>query len=119
MPESCPLGGGCRLPAPDAAPPCTPLQHHMRTTSTLSHWHRELHAKFVVKVQEFMAALADAHRTAHSERSDSREELESLLNLMSRLDFNGCMWWGGVGRACWWLVHRACLLERSLAARVV
>ncbi len=36
-----------------------------------------------------MGALADAHRTAHSERSDTREELESLLALMSRLDFNG------------------------------
>ena len=47
------------------------------------------------KVQEFMAALGDAHRTAHAERSDSREELESLLNLMSRLDFNGCV--GRVG----------------------
>lgn len=36
-----------------------------------------------------MATLADAHRTAHNERSDTREELESLLNLMARLDFNG------------------------------
>jgi hypothetical protein len=50
---------------------------------------RELQSKFVGKVQEFMGALADAHRTAHVERSDTREELESLLNLMSRLDFNG------------------------------
>ena len=50
---------------------------------------RELQSKFVGKVQEFMGALADAHRTAHVERSDTREELESLLNLMSRLNFNG------------------------------
>lgn len=57
-------------------PPCQPLCRDLRT-------------KFLAKAGEFMAALADAHRTAHSERSDTREELESLLNLMSRLDFNG------------------------------
>ena len=50
---------------------------------------RELQSKFRDKVQDFIGALADAHRTAHVERSDTREELESLLNLMSRLDFNG------------------------------
>ncbi|PSC76155.1 Gamma-tubulin complex component 2 [Micractinium conductrix] len=50
---------------------------------------RDLRARFIKRVREFMAALADAHRTAHSERTDSREELESLLNLMTRLDFNG------------------------------
>ncbi|KAL4425465.1 hypothetical protein ABPG75_009481 [Micractinium tetrahymenae] len=50
---------------------------------------KELRVGFIRRVQEFMGALADAHRTAHSERSDTREELESLLALMSRLDFNG------------------------------
>ncbi|KAL4418839.1 hypothetical protein ABPG77_001502 [Micractinium sp. CCAP 211/92] len=50
---------------------------------------KELRSGFIRRVQEFMGALADAHRTAHSERSDTREELESLLALMSRLDFNG------------------------------
>lgn len=58
------------------------------------HFCRELRSGFTRKVQEFIGALADAHRTAHSERSDTREELESLLALMSRLDFNGWV-------ACW------------------
>ena len=69
------------------APACLPLAPRS-----------ELHGKFVGKVQDFIGALAEAHRTAHSERSDSREELESLLNLMARLDFNGCAGRRGVGR---------------------
>jgi len=44
-----------------------------------------------------MNALADAHRQARSEKSDTREELESLLNLMARLDFNGYFARAGVG----------------------
>jgi hypothetical protein len=49
----------------------------------------DLHGKFVLKVCEFINALGTAHKEAQKERSDTREELESLLNLMSRLDFNG------------------------------
>lgn len=40
------------------------------------------------RVGEFRAHLADAHRAAASERSDTREDLESLLNLQQRLDYN-------------------------------
>lgn len=42
-----------------------------------------------------MSALGEAHRQASSERSDTREELEGLLNLMARLDFNGYFSAGG------------------------
>lgn len=71
-------------------PPAPNTHHTLRSpVHSLPACCRELQSKFVGKVQEFMGALADAHRTAHSERSDTREELESLLNLMSRLDFNG------------------------------
>ena len=69
---------------PPCPPPCAPSAPAPAPTPC-----SELHSKFVGKVGEFMAALGDAHRTAHSERSDSREELESLLNLITRLDFNG------------------------------
>lgn len=67
---------------------------HPRSPHCLA-FYSDLRARFIKRVREFMAALADAHRTAHSERTDSREELESLLNLMTRLDFNGWVWVGG------------------------
>ncbi|KFM24916.1 Gamma-tubulin complex component 2 [Auxenochlorella protothecoides] len=47
-----------------------------------------LYARCVERVGEFRAHLADAHRAAASERSDTREDLESLLNLQQRLDYN-------------------------------
>lgn len=50
---------------------------------------RELHRKFGAGLVEFSAQLAAVHRQAQSDRSDTREELESLLNLIARLDFNG------------------------------
>ena len=50
---------------------------------------RELRDKFEARCGDFMSALKEAHRQAQSDRSDTREELESLLNLMSRLNFNG------------------------------
>jgi len=58
---------------------------------------RELQSKFEARCGDFMNALADAHRQARSEKSDTREELESLLNLMARLDFNGYFARAGVG----------------------
>jgi gamma-tubulin complex component 2 len=54
-----------------------------------------LRSKFEARCGDFMSALAEALRQARSERSDSREELESLLNLMGRLDFNGYFTKGG------------------------
>lgn len=56
----------------------------------------DLHTKFETKVGEFMTALAEAHSQARSERSDTREELEGLVNLMGRLDFNGYLEQRGV-----------------------
>ena len=50
---------------------------------------KELRAKFEARCGDFMSALGEAHRQARSERTDTREELEGLLNLMGRLDFNG------------------------------
>lgn len=41
------------------------------------------------KVGEFRAHLADAHRAAMCDRADTREDVESLLNLQQRLDYNG------------------------------
>ena len=46
-----------------------------------------------------MSALGEAHRQARSERTDTREELEGLLNLMGRLDFNGYFARAGLGGA--------------------
>lgn len=43
-----------------------------------------------------MTSLAEAHTQARSERSDTREELEGLVNLMGRLDFNGFLEGRGV-----------------------
>lgn len=34
------------------------------------------------------AGLEEVHRVAQTDKSESREELESLQNLISRLDFN-------------------------------
>jgi gamma-tubulin complex component 2 len=53
--------------------------------------------KFEARCSDFMSALADAHRQARSERTDTREELEGLLNLMGRLDFNGYFARAGLG----------------------
>lgn len=50
---------------------------------------REYRSKFEARCGDFMCALADAHKQARSEKSDTREELESLQSLMGRLDFNG------------------------------
>ena len=50
---------------------------------------RDLRSKFEARCGDFVAALSEAHRQARSERTDTREELEGLLNLMGRLDFNG------------------------------
>ena len=48
----------------------------------------ELRNKFMDSVGGFVAALVETHKQAQAEKSDSREELESLLNLVSRLDYN-------------------------------
>lgn len=53
--------------------------------------------KFEARCSDFMSALAEAHRQARSERTDTREELEGLLNLMGRLDFNGYFARAGLG----------------------
>jgi gamma-tubulin complex component 2 len=53
--------------------------------------------KFEARCRDFMSALAEAHRQARSERTDTREELEGLLNLMGRLDFNGYFARAGLG----------------------
>ena len=58
---------------------------------------RELRRKFEAKCGEFMSALAEGHRSARSARAESREELEGLLNLMARLDFNGYFSGQGLG----------------------
>jgi hypothetical protein len=50
---------------------------------------RRLRSQFLAKVGEFLHAVSDVHRAAHAERTDSREELEGLLALLSRLDYNG------------------------------
>ena len=52
------------------------------------HTRRDLTAVFGAKVKEFVASLADIHRAAQADRSESREELDSILNLVHRLDFN-------------------------------
>lgn len=57
----------------------------------------DLLSKFEARCGDFMAALAEAHRQALSERTDTREELEGLMNLMSRLDFNGYFAKRGMG----------------------
>lgn len=49
----------------------------------------ELREKFETRCNDFMSALKEAHMQAQSDRSDTREELESLVNLTSRLNFNG------------------------------
>lgn len=50
---------------------------------------RDIHAKFESRCGEFMASLAEAHEQARTEQTETREELEGLVNLTSRLDFNG------------------------------
>jgi hypothetical protein len=50
---------------------------------------RELQHKFQSALAEFAGQLAAVHRQAQSDKTDTREELESLLNLIARLDFNG------------------------------
>jgi gamma-tubulin complex component 2 len=57
----------------------------------------EYRTKFEARCSDFMSALAEAHRQARSERTDTREELEGLLNLMGRLDFNGYFARAGLG----------------------
>jgi len=57
----------------------------------------EYRTKFEARCRDFMSALAEAHRQARSERTDTREELEGLLNLMGRLDFNGYFARAGLG----------------------
>ena len=49
----------------------------------------ELRKRFLNRVGDFVAALAEAHKQAQAEKTDTREELEGLLNLIARLDFNG------------------------------
>lgn len=49
----------------------------------------DLYRKFLDRVSEFRGHLSEAHRAAASERGDAREDLESLINLGQRLDFNG------------------------------
>ena len=51
---------------------------------------REYARRFADKVGEFSAALGEAHREAAAQKTDTREELESLLNLAYRC-------WGGGG----------------------
>lgn len=48
----------------------------------------ELRSKFEARCSDFMNALSEAYRQARSERSDTREELDGLLYLMGRLDYN-------------------------------
>lgn len=50
---------------------------------------RELQKKFQASLAEFATQLGAVHRQAQSDKTDTREELESLLNLIARLDFNG------------------------------
>ena len=59
----------------------------------------DLRSKFEARCSDFMSALGEAHRQARSERTDTREELEGLLNLMGRLDFNGYFARAGLGGA--------------------
>lgn len=49
----------------------------------------DLHRKFQSSLAEFTSQLAMVHRQAQSDKTDTREELESLVNLIARLDFNG------------------------------
>jgi gamma-tubulin complex component 2 len=46
----------------------------------------DLHARFEARVRDFLAALDEAREAARAERTDTREELESLA---ARLDYNG------------------------------
>ena len=42
----------------------------------------------VLKLRPWPAELQDMHQTAQSDAKESREELDSLSNLIGRLDFN-------------------------------
>jgi gamma-tubulin complex component 2 len=60
---------------------------------------RDIHAKFESRCGEFMASLAEAHEQARTEQTETREELEGLVNLTSRLDFNGYFSRRGITRS--------------------
>ncbi len=47
--------------------------------------HRHLHSSSIVLV---CPELQEMHQTAQSDAKESREELDSLSNLIGRLDFN-------------------------------
>ncbi|KDD72156.1 hypothetical protein H632_c3774p0, partial [Helicosporidium sp. ATCC 50920] len=49
---------------------------------------KPLRAKLIEKTVEFMAQLAEAHLGAAAEGGETREDLESLTNLVARLDYN-------------------------------
>ncbi|KAK9817974.1 hypothetical protein WJX72_005158 [[Myrmecia] bisecta] len=49
---------------------------------------QELEASFNAKFKDFITGLEDIHKTAQTDKTESRDELDSLLNLISRLDFN-------------------------------
>ncbi len=44
--------------------------------------------KLPLSLRESLQALEEVHMAARGDRQETREELDSLLNLMARLDFN-------------------------------
>ncbi|KAK9863562.1 hypothetical protein WJX84_003827 [Apatococcus fuscideae] len=48
----------------------------------------DLEASFTEKFRDFISGLEEVHMAARGDRQETREELDSLLNLMARLDFN-------------------------------
>ncbi|KAL0053447.1 hypothetical protein WJX82_005855 [Trebouxia sp. C0006] len=49
---------------------------------------QELESCFGAKFSDFITELQEMHQTAQSDAKESREELDSLSNLIGRLDFN-------------------------------
>ncbi|DBA91460.1 hypothetical protein WJX77_003506 [Trebouxia sp. C0004] len=49
---------------------------------------QELENSFGAKFSDFITELQEMHQTAQSDAKESREELDSLSNLIGRLDFN-------------------------------
>lgn len=44
---------------------------------------------FKTRCRDFLSLLVDAYQDAKKSKQGSREDLESLSNLIDRLDFNG------------------------------
>lgn len=68
-----------------AAAPCRPQGPLLDTGYTPLLWQKEKTAK---RPAAAGAGLQEVHRKAQGDPTESREDLDSLLNLIDRLDFN-------------------------------